>query len=293
MTQKQLRNWCFTDFEKLDWNKIYTVNKERIRYVGVGNEVCPKTNRCHLQGWIQLKKSMRLTEIKKMIGTKKLHLTACNGNEKQNDKYCQKDGKFKKFGEYVTKGQRVDLTALHDLIKSEDKRVSDLLYDNETCVTYFRFRNGFNALQQLVDKKATTKFRVVDTTIITGPTGCNKTRNAVEQNPDAYKIHGDKMNWWDGYDGEKTLIIDEYANQIKCTELLGLLDGYQYRLDIKGGFTYARWTKVIITTNLKTLHDGANKCHRNALSRRIKNVDDRWPEIWSDEEQSSQDDDNY
>jgi hypothetical protein len=86
-----------------------------------------------------------------------------------------------------------------------------------------------------------------------------------------FKISGDALQWWDGYDGEKSILIDEYDNQIPITRLLNLLDGYHLRLPVKGGFTYAAWTKVIITTNLNPLelHPNAKQQHRAALHRRI------------------------
>lgn len=57
--------------------------------------------------------------------------------------------------------------------------------------------------------------------------------------------------WWDGYDGEETLLIDEFYGQLKVSRMLALLDGYQCRLPVKGNFTYAQWTKVYITSNTK------------------------------------------
>ncbi len=277
-TQYRATNWCFTDYDKLNWGEIYNDNTKYIRYIGVGDEICPETKREHQQGWIQLHKQKTLNGVKLMIKNKRIHLQACNGNEVSNDKYCQKEGKFKKYGAYVVKGQRVDLEKMHSMLLSGEKRTSDLAMQKDTAKTYYRYRGGFNYTQQLVDKKASEKFRRLHVTVITGPTGCHKTRNAVERNPGAFKIHGDEMEWFDGYDGEKTLIIDEYSNQVKCTKLLGLLDGYQYRLNIKGGFTYARWDKVVITTNLKKLHETAKQCHQDALARRITYWDDRWPE---------------
>ncbi len=106
--------------------------------------------------------------------------------------------------------------------------------------------------------------------IHTGPTGTGKTRACYDS--DAFMIHGDSLDWWDGYCGEKTLVIDEYSNQISLTKLLGILDGYQLRLPIKGGFTYARWTTVKITTNLGELHEKAKWEHRCALERRVTNT---------------------
>ena len=91
---------------------------------------------------------------------------------------------------------------------------------------------------------------------------------------DYYMIRNDaNIVWWDGYMGEKTLIIDDFDGWISHNRMLGLLDGYQCRLAIKGGFTYARWTKVIITSNKRpeSWYDGVIT---EALKRRLHVVID-------------------
>ena len=59
----------------------------------------------------------------------------------------------------------------------------------------------------------------------------------------------DSVEWWDGYDGDEILLIDDFYGQIKVARMLHLMRGYQCRLPIKGGFTYAMWQKVYITSN--------------------------------------------
>jgi len=54
-----------------------------------GHEKCPTTNKTHLQGYMALKKPMRITELK-LAG--KPHLEACKGSEEQNITYCSKEG---------------------------------------------------------------------------------------------------------------------------------------------------------------------------------------------------------
>lgn len=56
--------------------------------------------------------------------------------------------------------------------------------------------------------------------------------------------------WFDGYDGQSVLIIDDFSGWIKYRFLLRLLDGYQVRLEVKGSHTWAAWTEVYITSNV-------------------------------------------
>ncbi len=261
---QQSRNWCFTDFELLDWTKIYDTSND-IRYICWGEETCPKTSKKHYQGWIQIEKKKRLGGIKKVCQSKKIHLESCRGSENENNKYCQKDNLYKTIGEYTTQGKRTDLDELKNIIDNGGTLES---IANENFQAFIQYNRGFQEYKKMVDKKLRNKFRKVEVIHIYGDTGLGKTRKAMEYE-DVYKIQGSQLKWWDGYDGEATLVIDEYDNQVPITELLSILDGYQLRLEIKGSFTYANWTKVIITSNYEELHENAKDLHKIALKRRI------------------------
>ncbi len=263
MTQRS-RNWCFTDFELLDFPKIYKAYDDIIRYVGWGLETCPKTGKKHYQGWIQFENPKRMSRVKSIIDSKKIHVERCKGSALQNNDYCEKDGMFESLGTFVTQGQRTDLEIIKKKIKDN---VSMLSIADDHFETYLRCHKGLTKYKEMNLKETTKKFRKVEVILLSGPTGTNKTRTAMEEA--TYKIQGSELQWFDGYEGEKCICIDEYANDVKITKLLALLDGYQLRLPIKGGFTYANWNKVYITTNLERLHVNAIQRHRDALSRRV------------------------
>jgi len=57
--------------------------------------------------------------------------------------------------------------------------------------------------------------------------------------------------WFDGYDGDKVLIMDEFSpTLIRSSYLRRLLDVYRLQVPFKGGFLYALWHTVVITTNM-------------------------------------------
>ena len=55
--------------------------------------------------------------------------------------------------------------------------------------------------------------------------------------------------WFDGYEGENTLLMDEFRpTWCSYSYLLRLLDKWPMRLPMKGAHTWALWNRVIITT---------------------------------------------
>jgi len=257
------RNFCFTDFKMRDWNQVYSSHKDIIRYLVVGKETCPKTKRVHNQGWIQMVNSKDFVPMKHLLG-KETHFEMCRGSEYANDKYCRKKADYKQYGTFQSQGQRSDLEDIRLMVQRNEPmlNIADTHFGS-----FLRYHRGIAAYKQLVDKDQTQDFRNVEVIVHAGTTGTDKTRLAMESA--GFRIQGDQLQWWDGYDGESTICLDEYANQVNITTLLGILDGYQLRLAVKGGFTYARWTKVFITTNLSALHEQAKDEHREALERRI------------------------
>lgn len=265
----QSRNYCFTDFELLDIAKIYENNSDIIRYVCFGLEICPKTKKEHQQGWIQFTTKRRLGGVKRIMKSKKIHVESCFGSEFDNEKYCSKDGKFKSFGAFISQGQRTDLEGMINLIEQE---VPMIEIARSNPATFCQYHNGLTKYKNLVEKENSKVFRNVEVIYIHGTTGTGKTRMAMKEA--TFKIEGSALDWWDGYEGEKTILIDEYDNDVKITKLLNILDGYRLRLPVKGGFTYARWTKVFITSNVEPddLHGNAKLAHREALERRISKI---------------------
>ncbi len=268
-----VKNWIFTDYKKMKWQEIFDEQSDIIRGIAYGDEICPTTQRQHNQGFIQFVNRKSMRQVKMIVGNKSISLRVMNGSIKHNEIYCSKDERYIRLGIFKRQGQRTD--------QEFDKKVLDdggNLDDiwEQSFGNMLRYHRGYAAYKVRVDKRNTKNFRILDVKLVCGPTGTNKTRRAVEHNPNAFKITGKNLKWWDGYEMEEVLIIDEYNNDIGITELLNICDGYQLRLEVKGSFTYANWHKIIITTNLRPdeIHSQAKDEHRNALFRRISSVVD-------------------
>lgn len=85
--------------------------------------------------------------------------------------------------------------------------------------------------------------------VLWGDPGTQKSRLARQMAPDAYPKNM-QHKWWDGYDGHKSIILDEFhSSQISFRAFCQLLDRYVVDLEVKGGIRYLLATKFIITTN--------------------------------------------
>jgi len=83
-----------------------------------------------------------------------------------------------------------------------------------------------------------------------GPTGVGKSRRAWnEAGFDAYP-KTPTTKFWDGYQGQGKVVIDEFTGQIEITHLLRWLDRYPVLVETKGSGTPLKAKRIWITSNL-------------------------------------------
>ena len=82
-----------------------------------------------------------------------------------------------------------------------------------------------------------------------GPTGSGKATKAETYSKEEDTFFKDNTKWWDEYDNQETVIIDDYrAKNIQFDSLLRLLDFRPYICEIKGGHRWFNSKNIIITT---------------------------------------------
>lgn len=241
------RSYCFTSY-----TEPKPINQEPLRYYVYQKEECPSTNKIHWQGYVELSSPIRIKRCQVLMGIPNQHIEKRCGTRDEAKNYCMKETSRLdnpvEWGDWGAGGQgsRNDLTALLNKVKEGDTMLNIIESNPEL---YGRYRNTIKDYRFEVLKHKTKTFRKVEVEVHWGEAGTGKTRHCVESYPDAYKLDFDDNIWWDGYEGETTLIINDFYGNIKYHKLLDILDGYQLRLPIKGGHTYANWTKVLITSN--------------------------------------------
>jgi len=148
--------------------------------------------------------------------------------------------------------------------------------------TYIRYHRGIEKLFGYISKRAERTWKT-ETFVYYGEPGTGKSRTAKEICETRgyqiyYKSRGD---WWDFYNGQEAVIIDDFYGWLKYDELLRLTDRYPLIVPTKGGFTEFMAKLIIITTNkpIDSWYTGHwyDDTAKRALLRRIDVY-----EFWSD-----------
>lgn len=91
--------------------------------------------------------------------------------------------------------------------------------------------------------------------VLYGPSGSGKTRAAASYDPgNTFFLarprdkHGSV--WWNGYDGQRTIVVDEFYGWLQRDFVQRLIDRYPLRLEVKGDTVQMRARTVFITSNV-------------------------------------------
>lgn len=254
MSNQRGKYWCYTlnnyTEEELKDHREAHDKTEDITYHTFGREKGDENATPHLQGYIEFKAKIRLGGIKRIPGFKRCHLELRRGSAEQARDYCWKeDDSPHVSGELSNnyRGKRSDLLAIKDKI---DAGATEEDIASEHFGSWVRYRKSFSAYKALkVDK---SRIRTVKVYVLYGLPGTGKTRYAFERECGQCWISSDPtLQWFDGYRGERAVILDDYRGDARGSLLLRLLDIYPMLVPIKGGFV--PWTpeRIYITSNME------------------------------------------
>jgi len=258
----EYRSYCFTSFEKEPpvWNSDF------MDYLCFSPEVCPSTGRDHWQGYFHFIKKMSIKAlIKKGY---KFNCEICKGTPYDNFRYCggcdyEKDGKIKlknplfvEFGTLPEQGKRNDLNKIKDDIVSGDVKLDDIILENP--MAYHQYGRTMEKINDIMLRK---KFRMLDeqpeVKWYYGKTGVGKSHTAFKDfnKEDCYLLNVYDNGFWMGYQGQKTVIINEFRGQIPFGQLLDICDKWPMDVKIKSKETYPLLAEKIIITSCKKPED--------------------------------------
>lgn len=231
----------------------------------------------HYQGYIEFKKSTPFDRVKRMVGFQ-AHIEKRKGTATEAIQYCTKeDTKIEgpwKNGEFTLiteQGNRTDLQAVVDTIK-EAKSLTDVVVSHPKEA--LKYSKGLQFVYRHFKTPTTPQKPKV--WLLYGDTGTGKTRFAMSHDR-PFKKAGDD-SWFDGYDNNDVLVMDDFAggrSKMSLTALLNYLDRYPVKLPVKGDFVDRNCNLIIVTTNIHPQHwyDYNNReAHYKALQRRFTRV---------------------
>lgn len=252
------------------------------KYAVFGHEIAPSTGTPHLQGYLSLRKKMRMTTIHGKLReiNVNLSLQVARGSANENRVYCtkaDKDNMYECGDINQCSSSRSDLREVAENVK-KGKRIDEIFEDNGS--TFIQYHAGIKAAVALVEKKICPKVREVTVSVYCGRAGTGKSHTAVEicnsLNIEYYIANSPQggLVWWDLYEREQAIIIDDFKGWIKPHDLFRILDKWQFRLPVRGAVRYAFYTHVFITSNYHPTewYSAEVVFEREALMRRLHNI---------------------
>lgn len=262
----QTRKWCFTLNNWTD-AEVGILRSLQVVYLVFGFEV-GDSGTPHLQGYIVFEKNQRLSAVKKIL--ERAHWEPSRGSSSQAADYCKKDGKFEEFGTLPKSAGEAGGEAQRERYKRAWEAAKG--GDMDAVPEDIRIRH-YRTLKEI---RKDYMAKPVDADGVTGvwiygPAGVGKSRSAREQFPGAYFKMQNK--WWDGYQNEEFVILDDFD----CKDLGHLLkiwaDRYSFLAETKGGAIHIRPKKFVVTSNYSLKDFGWDSEMVSALERRFTVID--------------------
>lgn len=291
MSRSRVRDFCFTlnvDDSHVNWEPDFdglcSLGDSAVtRGMCFQEEIGGNSQRQHYQGFIRLVNPRTLNSCKDLfesfLNHRRTHL-AVTIDVPGSLAYCRdplkrfsKEGMWE-FGDLTySQGKRNDLEDLRQVIEQPGWR-HITLYRNHFGSSV-RYMQGLEkaafyfAKERQVDRDVKVYWFWGDTR-----TGKSRDARAGYKFIDYYRLPACSIGrvWFDGYEGETTLIIDEFNDTFMTLEYFNdLTDRYPMQLPIKGAFTWAEWKKVVITSQFHyaSLYPFATQQQRDALKSRI------------------------
>jgi len=244
----QHRTWCFTlNNPGATCTDTLSTLLDFPRYLVYQLEVGEQGTE-HFQGYVEFSKPKRLTALKKLLP--RAHWEPRKGTRLQAREYCMKEDTRKEgtepveYGDFEAggSGARNDLM---DVKRKLDDGASMTTIADEHFGSFLRYEKAFNSYKRLKQQPRKEKTQVI---VLTGPAGAGKSHWAREHFPNAYYKQNSK--WWCGYDGQESVIFDDFYGWIPWSVLLNVCDAYPTMVETKGSNVNFTSKNIIITSNV-------------------------------------------
>lgn len=264
-----IRNFCFTINNPTD-EDFQVLHNTECQYLIYGREK-GENNTPHLQGYAELYKKTRFNTIKKYLP--RAHIEQRHGTQQQAITYCMKEDPAPYIrGTPREQGCRTDLDAVRRCALEDGMRTVTGKYNLQQI----------NVATKFLTYNEEPREWLTEVIWLWGQSGVGKSKLAREianMNDCFVKNCGSK--WWDGYDAHDDVIIDDFRDSWwSLTEMLSLLDRYEKRVEVKGGWRQFKPKRIIITSIFppESMYAGTGE-DKTQLLRRITEVRNLVPDV--------------
>lgn len=269
------KNWCFT-LNNYTEAEVEEVKEVDCKFLVYGEEE-GEAGTPHLQGFVVFNSTKRLSGVKKII--ERAHWEVAKGSAEQNIAYCSKDGKVFTKGEAPLSKKESGVAEKERWKRARENAAAGKMEEIPDDI-YVRYYRTLKEIKKDHMKKPEDADGVTGLWLH-GPPECGKSRRARADYPGAYFKAYNK--WWDGYQGEDYVILDDFEKDKALGHLLKIWgDRYSFIAETKGGALHIRPKKIIVTSNYsisECFGDDALLCQ--AIARRFEEVDMSPPVIVS------------
>jgi len=270
MPAKQVASFVFT-FNNYSAEQVEQVKalSTQSRYLVFGYEV-GESGTPHLQGYCQLLKRVSLSKIGKMFPW---HVEPTQGTPVQASEYCKKSGNIEEFGTIATvetggamggEAEQARWREISDLAKEGRLDEIDAKYPKD----YLRSYRMLKEVAKDHMKKPLPNDHLAGIWLH-GPSGVGKSRSARA----VYPVYYEKLcnKWWDGYQQEETVIIDDVDKNHACLghQFKLWADHYAFIAETKGGAIRIRPERIIVTSQYSIDQIWEDEETRDAIHRRF------------------------
>lgn len=233
------------------------------KYIVYGKEV-GASGTPHLQGFVSFENQMSLkAAIKKLPGC---HVEIAIAPDAAIE-YCKKDGDFTERGSYTTKKEKGSKEKERWVVAKELAKQGR--FEEIDAELYTRYRRTYHDIHNENKAKPETINGDMEHEWIHGEAGSGKSSTARNENPGAYPK--DLTKWWDHYDNEEVVIIDDVDKyDVKMARMIKLwCDRYPFQAEMKGGTKLIRPRKIVITSQYHPNEIWEDEKTQAAMERRL------------------------
>lgn len=253
--------------------------KTKPRWIQCQVECCPKTQQPHWQLRCYFENPVEWGSVQALTRDETGHCEMARSTSSSYE--IKEETRWPGTTPYVygdppkQSGKRTDCEEIMDMIK-EGKTGADIINIKPNAL---RMRK---AIKEEIFARIPRRDGQTECLIIWGPTSVGKSWWVEKTYPDYIPIELTKdYQWWDGYEGQDTVLIDEFdSREMKEPMWLSLFNYTKKKVPVKGAMVEFRAKRVILTSNINPAEWFRGKW-TPAMKRRVTGI---WEKLSREEE---------